>query len=188
MAGLHGEKRLHDELFQLGRTARKVADRRKATAYHEAGHTVVAWRLGANPKSATIIPDGEVQGEISREALFEPPLDFDGSDHARNRIERAIMICLAGPIAQRHFAPRSWRRWHGASDYQTAFDLALRINGSSSAAKAHLKWLEMRTQDLVRSLWSFVERIAGDLLMRGTLPLEEIQSALSPMHKKDAGS
>ena len=161
---------------------------RKATAYHEAGHTVVAWRLGANPKSATIIPHDEVQGEIGREALFEIPSDFDGSDHARNRIERAIMICLAGPIAQRQFAPRSWRRWHGASDYQTAFDLALRINGSTRAAKAYLKWLEMRTQDLVNSLWSFVERIADDLLTRGVLSLDEIQSALLPMHKRDAGS
>jgi hypothetical protein len=98
------------------------------------------------------------------------------------------MICLAGPIAQRQFAPRSWRRWHGASDYQTAFNLVLRINGSSSAANAHLKWLEIRTQDLVSSLWSFVERIAGDLLIRGVLSPEEIQSALLPMHKRDAGS
>jgi hypothetical protein len=98
------------------------------------------------------------------------------------------MICLAGPIAQRRFAPRSWRRWHGASDYQTAFDLALRINRSSSAADAHLKWLEMRTQDLVNSLWSFVEKLADDLLIHGVLSLEEIQTALSPMHKRDAGS
>lgn len=96
------------------------------------------------------------------------------------------MICLAGPIAQRHFAPRSWRHWHGGPDYVTALDLALRINGSPKAAKAHIKWLEIRTQDLLESLWGYVDDIADDLLMRGTLSPEEIRSALLPMHKRDA--
>lgn len=163
-----------------------IADRRKATAYHEAGHTVAAWRLGAGPRTVTIIPHGDIQGEVIPESpIVDIALDFDGSDHARNRIERAIMICLAGPIAQRHFAPRSWRYWHGGLDYATAFDLALRINGSPKAAKAHLKWLEIRTQDLLESLWSYVEGIAADLMIRGTLSPEDIRSALLPMHKRD---
>jgi len=164
-----------------------IADRRKATAYHEAGHVVAAWRFGASPRTATIIPHGDAQGEMIQESpLVDAGLDFDGSDHARNRIERAIMICLAGPIAQRHFAPRSWRHWHGGPDYVTAFDLALRINGSPRAAKAHVEWLEIRTQDLLESLWSYVEGIAGDLVIRGTLSPEEIRSALLPMRKRDA--
>lgn len=164
-----------------------IADRRKVTAYHEAGHTVVAWRLGASPRTVTIIVRGNVQGEMIQESpVILADLDYDGSDHARNRIERAIMICLAGPIAQRHFAPRSWRHWHGGPDYVTALDLALRINGSPKAAKAHIKWLEIRTQDLLESLWGYVDDIADDLLMRGTLSPEEIRSALLPMHKRDA--
>lgn len=164
-----------------------AADRRKATAYHEAGHTVIAWRLGAGPRVATIIPRGDVQGEMMQEAsLVDAAREFDGSDHARNRVERAIMICLAGPIAQRRLAPRSWRRWHGANDYVTAFELALRINGSRRAAKAHLQWLEIRTQDLLETLWDDVERIAGDLLIRGSLSPDEIRSALLPMHKHEA--
>ncbi len=164
-----------------------LADRRKATAYHEAGHTVVAWRLGADPRRATIIPHGDVQGEMIQESpIVEASLEFDGSDHARNRIERAIMICFAGPIAQRHVAPRSWRRWHGGPDYVVAFDLALRINGSPRAAKAHMKWLEIRVQDLLERLWDYVEAIAGELLVRGTLSAEEIRATLLPMHKRDA--
>lgn len=127
-----------------------MMDRRKATAYHEAGHTVVAWRLGAGPRTVTIIPRGDVQGEMTQE-IIDADLDFDGSDHIRNRIERAIMIRLAGPIAQRHFMPRSWRHWHGGPDHAMAFDLAFRVNGSQRAAKAHLKWLEIRTQDLLEA-------------------------------------
>lgn len=118
-------------------------------------------------------------------SLVDAAREFDGSDRARNRVERAIMICLAGPIAQRQLSPRSWRRWHGANDYATAFELALRVNGSRRAAKAHLQWLEIRTQDLLENLWDDVERIAGNLLMRGTLSPDEIRSALLPMHKHD---
>jgi hypothetical protein len=123
---------------------------------------------------------------IPESPLVDAGLDFDGSDHARNRVERAIMICLAGPIAQRHFAPRSWRHWHGGPDYLTAFDLAFRVNGSPRAAKTHMKWLEVRTQDLLESLWGNVESIAGDLLIRGTLSPEEIRLALLPTRQKDA--
>jgi ATP-dependent Zn protease len=161
-----------------------VPNRRKATAYHEAGHAVIAWRLGAHPRSVTIVPKGEVQGETVQESPFiEADFVFDGSDHARNRVERAIIICLAGPMAQRRFAPRSWRRWHGGPDYVVAFDLALRVNGSPAAAKVHMKWLEMRAQALLESVWSYVEAIASELLKRGTLSAEEIRSILLPMHK-----
>lgn len=167
------------------RDGQKVPDRRTATAYHEAGHTVVAWRLGADPKSATIVSQGAVQGEMTQESPFVgADLKYDGSDHVRNRIERAIMICLAGPMAQRHFSARSWRSWHGGSDYAMAFDLALRVNGSPKAARAHLKWLEIRVQALIVSLWDYVEAIAGELLSHGTLSTEEIRSTLSPMRRR----
>jgi hypothetical protein len=160
---------------------------REATAYHEAGHAVAAWRLGAGPRSVTIIPRSDSQGELS----FESPVsnihfDLNGSDRTRNRGERAIIICLAGPIAQRRFAPRSWRQWHGVSDYHAALDIALRLNESSRAAKAHLKWLEIRTENLVESSWSFVERVATALSVRGTLSSDEIRSLLLPMHAQKA--
>lgn len=119
-------------------------------------------------------------------SLVDAAREFDGTDHARNRVERAIMICLAGPIAQRRHAPRSWRHWHGADDRVTALDLALIVNGSRPAATAHLQWLEIRTQDLLETLWDYVEKIASDLLTRGTLSPDDIRSALSPMHKHGA--
>jgi hypothetical protein len=152
----------------------------KPTAYHEAGHAVAAWSLGAGPRAVTIVPHGADQGQVTHEdPLSGIQLDFDGSDRARTRAERAIMICLAGPVAQRRFAPRSWRRWHGASDYVTAVDLARRINHSARAADAHLKWLDIRTEDLIESLWGPVERVAAELLAHGTLAPDEIRLLLS---------
>ena len=36
---------------------REVDEQSKMTAYHEAGHMVVAWVLGLNVLGATIVPD-----------------------------------------------------------------------------------------------------------------------------------
>lgn len=159
---------------------------RGATAYHEAGHAVAAWRLGAGPRAVTIMSRSDSQGEVSYQSpLSNIRFDLDGSDRTRNRGERTIIICLAGPIAQRRFAPRSWRRWHGASDYHAAHEIALRLNKSSKAAEAHLKWLEVRTEDLVDSLWNFIERVAVALSVRGMLSSDEIRSILLPMHARE---
>ena len=50
-------------------------------------------------------------------------LDIDGSDEARLRIESAMTICFAGPIAQKRHNPRSWRKVHGQWDYDTIAEL-----------------------------------------------------------------
>jgi ATP-dependent Zn protease len=37
---------------------------RAPTAYHEAGHVVIAYVLGYKPKAATIIPAGDAAGVV----------------------------------------------------------------------------------------------------------------------------
>jgi hypothetical protein len=138
---------------------------RKATAYHEAGHAVVALFLGYKPRSATIIPAVDFHGQVKHDSpLRGIKLDIDDSDRARLRVERAIMICFAGPLAQQRYRPRSWRRWHGASDFQTAADLALRVSGSEEAATAFLRWLELQTRSIVIARWTLIDRVAQALL------------------------
>jgi hypothetical protein len=60
-----------------------------------------------------------------------------------------LIMCLAGPEAQRRYSPRSWRSVHGASDYAQVVDPAVRINGSSEAAGAHVRWQKIVTRDCV---------------------------------------
>lgn len=151
--------------------------RREATAYHEAGHAVAAWSLGYRPTLATIVSAAESAGQVRHENPFPGVnLEFDGSDWARLRVERAIIICLAGPIAQKRYRPSSWRNWHGAADYATATQLALRVCGSGELARAFLKWLDLRAGALVADHWPDIDRIAIALLNRGTLTHEEITS------------
>ncbi len=153
---------------------------RTATAYHEAGHLVVAWRLGLPVHRASIIRDAHAHGFVQhKNPLFGIRLEMDGTDRARLRAEKAIMVSLAGPIAQRRYNSRSWRSAHGNQDYDTATELVLYANGSPEAASAHLRWLEIRTADLLNACWHVVEGLSAELLVRGSMNSGEIRKAIS---------
>ena len=87
-------------------TSRKATSR-EATAYHEAGHAVAAWKLGYRPIIVSIAAANESVGEVRHESPFPgDSLEFDGSDLARLRVERAIIIRLAGRLTRSDIAPR----------------------------------------------------------------------------------
>ena len=154
---------------------------RQANAHHEAGHAVIAYALGYKPTSATIVPSRDVRGIVSRPSpLRGIKLDIDGSDRARLRVERAIQICLAGPLAQQRYRRSSWRRYHGGSDFDTARDLALHVCGSGEQATAFLRWLEITTRERVETYWVYIARVAALLLERESLTGTDILSALQP--------
>jgi hypothetical protein len=150
------------------------------TAFHEAGHAVAAWRRGLKIHSVTIVPTPEFRGHIQHaNPLQGIHLDYDGSPRARLRAEAAIVVCLAGPEAQRRFSPRSWRSFHGATDHELAADLAMSLNGSDEAVNAHLKWLSIVTRDEIAVWWPLVEKVAHALVRERTLTAVEIKSLLT---------
>jgi len=152
----------------------------RATAFHEAGHVVAAWRRGLKVYGATIVPAPGIAGKVEHaNPLHGIRLEFDGSARARQRAEAAIIVCLAGPEAQRRHRPRSWRSYHGWHDHERAADLASSVNESGEAANAHLKWLEIVTRDELATLWPFVETIAAALVDRQTLTAAEILAEIT---------
>ena len=155
---------------------------RAATAYHEAGHAVAVWHLlHKAPRRATIVPTKDSLGHVQHEnPLRGIRLDIDGSDRAALRAERVIMICLAGPIAQKHAFPRSFRYGHASGDNDRAVDLALRLCGSGEMATAYLRWLNIKTSGLVECRWPFIERVAERLLREDTLDGPTILETILP--------
>ena len=80
--------------------------KRQLVAYHEAGHAVVAAVLRVKTRSTTIIPTNEYDGVYKHNHLFRKmELETSNSDRTRLKVERKIMVCLAGPLAQRR-----WRK------------------------------------------------------------------------------
>jgi hypothetical protein len=148
-------------------------------AYHEAGHAVVAWRLGRRPSGVSI---GATKRSRGRVTLCIRPLE---SDSPRNwcRNEEAMVIALAGPLAQRRHAPRSdWRqRKHRTlrgpdrgTDFDLVNELLCRQHDGLTVRTAYDKYVRARTQELVDANWPAIERVAQALLERESLTRQEL--------------
>lgn len=143
---------------------------RKATAYHEAGHAVAAHHCGVRVRTTTIEAQGDTSGQVEHtNPIHGIRIDFDKSDRTRLRVERLIIVCLAGPSAQTKFHSLSWRHWHGHSDHEKATDLAMSMCGSPEQADAFIKWLEMRATDLVELHWREIEAVAMALIAKSKI-------------------
>lgn len=146
---------------------------RQCTAYHEAGHAVVAHHLGVEIGHVTIVPDHFSRGYCTHGDLFCAP--GLGSDRAN--LERAIQICLAGPLAQTRFHRRSYRRQHGRQDYDCATGLARYLAGSAGE-REFLRYQERRTKAFVDHFWNEIDCVAWALLERDELSGTEVKNII----------
>jgi ATP-dependent Zn protease len=141
-----------------------------ATAYHEAGHAVASFCVGARLKKITIIRAGDYSGLCEHAKIIHGKFpECDGSGRMRLAWERRVIVALAGPIAQKLHSPRSFRRYHASSDFPTALLVASHTTGSENEASAWLKWLEIRATDLLEFRWESVKALAEELLQLRTL-------------------
>jgi ATP-dependent Zn protease len=150
-----------------------------ASAYHEAGHAFMAWRLRLAIMRITVVPKGDTSGlTVHSNPLRGISLEWDDSDRARMRTERAIKVCLAGPAAQRMYNPRSWRRYHGESDHDRAVDLALRMWGSGEQALLYLRLLGNSVRTDLSLWWRSVDALAATLIEKRVLNGSQIKEIL----------
>lgn len=162
---------------------------RSATAYHEAGHAVMAWKLGIALKKVTIVPDEDSAGSCYHAKIVRGRYpECDDSPHTRIRMEKLAMVSLAGPVAQRLYSPRSIRHSHSSSDRKKARDVAFCVNDSAETATAFLKWLDLRVQQILRSpVWTLVlQALAEELLRCETLSGREASELIRRNFARDS--
>src|ERR1043165_7996847 len=80
---------------------------REGIAHHESGHIVACVKNDVEVEFATIKPGDDSLGRVKYgKILCDGDFEWDHSPEAVDRAERLMLITLAGPFAQRRFAPR----------------------------------------------------------------------------------
>ena len=142
-----------------------VSDDLKATAYHEAGHAVAGWRLGCPILRVTVTPSGDYLGSVAGDNPIRHMFpDVDGAPEVDQAMREAVIILLAGSVAQKRFDASSWREFHGASDFDFAGDLLLRLGGNGERASEISDELNRQAEVLVERHWPEVGAVATALL------------------------
>jgi ATP-dependent Zn protease len=135
---------------------------RAATAYHEAGHAIVALALGRPVQRVTILADRDHLGTCAfGKAVFRPSEDW---------LEREALIALAGLAAEARYSG-VYELDAAAKDRRYVLSLARERTGDARKAERLERRLLAKTEHLLAQddYWLAVERLAAELLRAGTV-------------------
>ena len=157
----------------------------RATAYHEAGHTVMAFTVGRAVKHVTIIPDendGSSGSTTYRSPVSLYKLNLDLGLRARHTLEKCIMTALAGPEAESRVSTAST----DCTDTDEVSSCVGVVCNQPNEQTPYREWLRLRVVNTlnVPSWWQAVEDVARELQEKrqisGRTARRVIEDAVSP--------
>ncbi len=157
-------------------------DRRslRLTAYHEAGHAVMAQLCGRRVTEVEIIGDEEHSGTVQWRRFAEEHPAEDDAGIPTAPIERRLLCVAAGMVAEAMISGKN--SWNESSDeLDEAVRLAMRVVGDCERVLPFLEVVREHTEDLLRRHWPAVESLAGELIRRRRMSGEEVRRLLAPL-------
>ena len=144
---------------------------RECTAYHEAGHAVMAWTFGLEFERVSIVPTEEWSGVVS--------VNTEGLSEFDEEVLGALALTtLAGEVAAEIHTgtPIDWGKWLGqmGTDVEGYKDLALRLgwyemDGNVTDLQPPMVDREAEVRSLMVERWAAVEALAAALLQDGEI-------------------
>lgn len=155
-----------------------------ATAYHEAGHAVVALAHGLTGFEVTIVPGEDSLGHYLHPGVLG--YEIHGNRERRSLARDCILVSYAGMHAQRLVDPDADGS-HGVGDESNAFDLSrdfevLPRSLSRVGDEQHWRYLDRLKKEagrVVQQNRAPIKALAEALLEKKTLSGEEIRERLS---------
>jgi hypothetical protein len=132
-------------------------------AHHEAGHAVIALALSVTHLHASIEARGNSVGRVTHHGL--PPLDDDS----------AMLIALAGPLAQKRFAPES--EWF-TGDFAVVDQIIAKSAGRATQRDERLVSLCEHADQMIEYFWDDIAVTAKALLRHKSMSGDQITSAI----------
>lgn len=133
----------------------------EVTAYHEAGHAVVALALGRTVHKVSVLPNRERLGECRFGKGNVRPTD--------DWLEREILIALGGLAAEARFTG-TYSTAEAGQDLRFVRRLALERKSERAVERYEQRMLDKVEYMLAdEGAWKAVELIAAELMKHGTV-------------------
>jgi len=133
----------------------------EATAYHEAGHAIVALALGRPIHRVSVLPNRDRLGICEfRKGVFRPTKDW---------LEEQILISFGGLAAEaRRTGKYSWAE--ASHDLRYIRQLTKKRAGDRQAERLENRLLA-KTENMLadEQLWKAVEVVAAELILHGII-------------------
>ena len=149
------------------------------TAFHEAGHAVMAELCGRQVTEVEIVGDREHSGMVH--SLAFPPDRADGAlpEDEIEDVELQLKIILSGTVAESIVSGRE--DWDETSeDLDVAVRLAMRLVDDCEDVLPLLADIRSDIERDLRGRWTAVEALAAELLIRKALTGTEVRNLLQP--------
>lgn len=148
------------------------------TAYHEAGHAVMAHLCGQIVTTVEIVGDEEHMGSVSSLRFLEEPR-WGVDEHMPSAAVEARILCLVAGIAAESIinGETSWRE--PEDDLDEAVRLALRVVRSCDRVLPLLEEAREHAVDLLDQHWEAVEALAARLLIHRRLSRDQVRDVVS---------
>jgi hypothetical protein len=144
-----------------------------ATAYHEAGHAVVAHEIGVGVRSLCVVPDDETLGRVTH---FPARISFGAEQYESpakwgRRVERYVMVSWAGTLAEQHATGDNDPNDGSDLDLGAIVDLAMTARDTTAEVEEFVEGLRLCTAGLLahERVWVQVQAVAVALETDGTL-------------------
>lgn len=158
----------------------EISDPFQLTAYHEAGHAVMAQLCGQQVTEVEIVGDTEHTGSVRSLRFPEEHSTEQDPSIPTAPIERRLLCTVAGMVAEAMVSGH--RNWdEGSEDLDTAVRLAMQVVGDCERVLPFLQMVGDHTEDLLRGSWPAVEALAGALMDRRRMTGEEVRRLITPL-------
>lgn len=150
------------------------------TAYHEAGHALMAVKLGIKVEQITIEPDNDDGPQRFGDVQLSWNMASTDDEHY---LKSVIMVCLSGPVAEMIYSgdpyhPGFVPEW--SQDWKHAWSAAASFFPDK---QDRLRFLEQTTMELHHylsrnAIWAAIAGISDELLAHETIEGEQVEDVV----------